>query len=194
MNLHEIERRLNELRASHVPGSPLGWEDVECLRLQAAKLSLGVAWGFNARWFADMGVALQKLLERHDRLAGEAARLVQALHEVGEQTLWRDGDNTDRVYSWGELAGLRKALAATPEHPPVKQTELWAVFEPDHTVRWRTVRHTEQDAIQAFCGGPQAVDKIWPYEQAKGCYCDRIRIERLPEGAPTGEAACTEAP
>jgi hypothetical protein len=55
-----------------------------------------------------------------DRLVEAARGVVRKLAEVGEQTSWFDGFDTDRVYSWGELADLREALEyfGTLPQPP----------------------------------------------------------------------------
>jgi len=39
-----------------------------------------------------------------------ATELVQLIRDVGEETDWRDGDETDRVFAWHEFEALRKAL------------------------------------------------------------------------------------
>lgn len=59
----------------------------------------------------DATFALAKAREHVSALEREAQSIVGLLVKVGEQTGWRDGDETDRVYSWGEFANLRRLLS-----------------------------------------------------------------------------------
>lgn len=64
---------------------------------------------------------LSQAIDYIERLEGDRAKsgaleraareLLGRLRAVGEQTGWRDGEETDRVYSWAEFANLRRLLS-----------------------------------------------------------------------------------
>jgi len=44
-------------------------------------------------------------------LRNAARELIKLIKDVGNETDWRDGDETDRVFAWHEFDQLRKALS-----------------------------------------------------------------------------------
>lgn len=48
--------------------------------------------------------------DRVATLEREARKVIDLLREVGDETGWRDKDETDRVYAWYEFDDLRAAL------------------------------------------------------------------------------------
>lgn len=48
----------------------------------------------------------------YNRVATAARAVTAELQKVGDETEWRDGDETDRVFAWHELLPLVKALNA----------------------------------------------------------------------------------
>jgi hypothetical protein len=65
-----------------------------------------------------VGADLKWLLERYDQLRVAATPIAEALRQVGDETDWRDGNETDRVYAWGEIEPLWKALAGSLAETP----------------------------------------------------------------------------
>lgn len=58
----------------------------------------------------EISAAVAKVEAKYLRLAHEARKVVDLLREVGEDTRWRDGSQTDRVYAWFEFDDLRRLL------------------------------------------------------------------------------------
>jgi len=52
---------------------------------------------------------------KEDDLRKSARELIQLIRDVGEETDWHDGDETDRVFAWHEFDDLRKALGEDPD-------------------------------------------------------------------------------
>lgn len=116
MDLAAIERRLAELRESHVPDAPFDWDDVEYLRLLADKLSLGVAQGFNADWFQAMAQKVRQTLQRHDGIAAVARETITTLELIRAAIAGEDGCDIAtecNVAIWN----LREALGEDLEEP-----------------------------------------------------------------------------
>lgn len=67
----------------------------------------------------DAASAIERLTSERDdyraaynRVATAARAVTSLLYNVGVETEWRDGDETDRVFAWYELEPLVKALEA----------------------------------------------------------------------------------
>lgn len=57
----------------------------------------------------------------------EAERVVELLREVGEQTQWKDGDQTDRVFAWYELDELAALVELAKQAPALPgEAQHWA--------------------------------------------------------------------
>ncbi len=54
-------------------------------------------------------------------IKSEALKIINILRKVGEETQWRDKEQTDRVFAWYEFDDLRAALG---ECPSCEGTEL----------------------------------------------------------------------
>jgi hypothetical protein len=51
-----------------------------------------------------------RAISSHERLREEALKIINLLRKVGEDTNWKDREQTDRVFAWYEFDGLRAVL------------------------------------------------------------------------------------
>lgn len=90
MNERAIRQRVDEL---------LGDANLDWLR------RLGRRWPVKLD-----AVTASQIYEYVRRLQATAARVVAELESLGDETEWVDGDETDRVYPWYEIAPLKAAI------------------------------------------------------------------------------------
>lgn len=69
----------------------------------------------NGWWYARCRSPSGEATHNNGALRAVAWGIVTKLRNVGVQTEWRDGDQTDRVFAWYEIEPLEKALLASGE-------------------------------------------------------------------------------
>lgn len=100
-----------------------------------------------------VGADLKWLLERYELLRAVATPIAEALRQVGDETDWRDGDETDRVYAWHEMEALWKALADSPAVETVSEPKpiAWASKTGEVITHAERMRTNYPGRLDFFC-------------------------------------------
>ena len=106
-------------------------------------------------------IVAEPLLERITKLKAAAKTIVEELETVGNQTDWRDGDETDRVYAWHEMKPLRDAIEFASDKTPSTEKKSEPEAPPTKCFVCSQVMHDGQQRT-----GRGAFNSIWnsPYK------------------------------